>query len=548
MNRIFTLMIALPLIISGSNVFAKKPARSPGKAQQTEAILYANEHTSNVPRYRGDRKPSNGDASKTVPALGRNTNAYTRPQPTLALKPLSPPKKKERLSQPKVTEAAPVILGSSHRLTRKETPTPPTEISDLQHSQLEPRRNEVQSAQKTALALPIERSQVTEAAPVIDRSSRRLTKMETPTPPTEIPDFGPEATVPAQTQTNVAKTRSRFNASSKINLPNFKVRRPSDYGQKDLQQSQWTPRRKQVQSAKTVVSSSRVEQSPTDDSSDLFDVVSSEFSNENSPVAAFSKPASLGSEAESPSTFFIAETATPLAGETDRTIELAAPVAPVASVDKRLATNAKVRTTKKVRTFAGKESSRYININTTVSRNTATLSSEEASPLTSFIAEATAPAFETKSRIEAVAPVASAATALGTKAKVRGTEQVHLSASNAASRQETATGAWWLFLPLLVVPFLAWLGWALFAGPRKRQFAKPPTIEIPRQKNTPWQGPEDSDAELSFQTETETRSRGFPALRPETELLDEINSVSLIAFNSNLASNSTSDMPAKSEI
>ena len=117
---------------------------------------------------------------------------------------------------------------------------------------------------------------------------------------------------------------------------------------------------------------------------------------------------------------------------------------------------------------------------------------------------------------------------------------VHPAAGKRIRGQKTAAGLWWFACALLVVPSLVLLVRVLWFGESHRHFETNATIDIPRQWNSPWENHENGDVELSHAIAIEARSREFHTLgetvddlRPETELLDEIYSISSIASNSN---------------
>ena len=430
--------------------------------------------------------------------------------------------------QSQVTESAPVIPSSSRLITRIRKPSPATETfvtvpdtidpsatrtevvttrtpanaspnfryrsptdfgqEGLQQSQGTRRPNPFKTADEIARSLPFEQPQATEVAPVIPRSSRRITKVKESTPTTETLVTAPVRVDPAATRPDFVTTRTPAKASP-FNSPKFKYRSPAGYGEKDLRQSQWKPRPNQVRRAREVAISSPNEQPalerlPEIGGPDLVKIVSSAFAAENNRVAVPAKAATSGSEERSPLTSFVAETSTPPAAEIG---------------DTRI---------------------------------------------------------KTESKSEVVAPIVSATTRLRTKAElstVPSTRSVRTSAGEESSRQEVAAGAWWFILPLLVVPVLALLGWALLDGRRDRQYEEIPAIDIPMQKSSPWQRREGRDAELSGPVESENSSWEFgytpeeSAVKSETELLDEINSIRAIPSDSNSAPNLTSDRRAKSK-
>jgi len=503
MNRIFTLAIASTLIITGSSVFAQQLPRSPRPVHKTEVIQYAIERASEVPSYRGYRKSNVYVAPKSARTVVQRTYPNVRKKSPFTLSPLSPQQ---------TIEAAPVIYGSSRRLTRIAVPAPSTEIEvsapdpiepvqtqidvvrttkpstdspnfeyrsrsdddseDLQLSKWQPQHKQVHSEKTIAISSPVELPKTTEATPVIPSSSRRVTKIAVPKLATEIPIPAPGPIESAKTQIDVVRTETPAKA-----FPNFKYQSPSDVDEEELQQSQWQPQPKPFQSAKTIADSSPVEQPRTIDPKDPFEAVAPAISMDNKTDAVPMKSALLGSEENFPFTSFIAES------------------------DRR-------------------------------------------------------PAVETGYTTNAVGPMAFATTELATKAKaeLQTAKKVQTSAGKEASYQRTADVAWWSGMVLLAVPFLALLGWAIFGREIHHQFEEAPVIEIPLQSNTPWQFQESMVAQLSlpFASETDPQeihcsSEESDAFESDIELLDEIHSINSIAFDSNSAARSTSNPRTKSD-
>jgi hypothetical protein len=531
-NRIFTLVIVSTFMVAGCNVFAQQPAQSPRQVQmQTEAIIYATERASNVPRYRRYRKPSVAENSGRQPGFGQSSHVYIKPEPVVLHKPISlPPKAKNTLvirrprsiervpestptsaatvkafAKPQTsillspdlslatTDVAPVIGGSSRRITQAVASV---DLKQQSQSSTDDRREDLQLGQRNRpdfvqgseeITPPtfVQRPQKTETAPVVLSSARRITRTKEPkittARSTEISVEllePPVALQPVPMQIDIVDATTPSQAS-----PNFKYQRPFEYSQTDFPQSQWTPRSDQVQSAQAATefaSLSPPQPSPPQslakvERPDVFEIVSSAFAEEVDLVEGPSEPADL--------------------------------------------------------------------------------SPAEESPFTSIIEKTTAvPSIKNRSTAQRSAPVAAAASGVVVRTKPRSTNDVFTSAGNETRQQKTAAGAWWFLLPLLVVPFLALLGWAMLGGQRQDQFEEAPTIDIPRQKNASWQGGENVNAGSSGVVQVEDTLQGFDssparsfAFPQETELLDEINSISSIASDSNSVPGSTSDGRAKSE-
>lgn len=541
MNRIITFVIVLPLLFASSNVFAKKPARSPRLTQQTEAITYANEHTSVLPSYRGYRRPSiertlRTASEKTVAKSSRSSRSYRAPKPTFGVSPLS---------QSQATKAAPAIVGQVGRITSLNGPRRATETSVFAPSVIEPAQTQTDFAESktpisvspdftlsldlqsslsnngqegfqqspsrslsrfeqvptvdwVVLASPREQSEAIETAPLIPNSSRRVTSTNIAVPApvisnssrriskikitgseTDLQVSAPDTIVPTETEVDVVGRRSPTNTS-----PKFKYRSLTEYGRQNLQQSLWKPQPRPVQNPEQVVISGPVERTSlqpleTIEDSDLFEIAEQAFAVENTVVAVPLKSATLGSEEQSPFTSLSSETAPPSAAETENLIV------------------------------------------------------KNGSPT------------------EASASMGNAVAGRTTKAQHRANVRT---AAKEARRQKRADGLWWFACALLVVPFLGLLCRLLWFGESHSYFEVGSAVKIPRQWNSSWENREDSDAELSREVDTETCSREFHVLgeyvddlSPEAELLDEINSISSIASNSNSSANSISNSRAKTK-
>lgn len=612
-NRIFAFVIVSSLTVVGSNVFAQQPARLPRPVQQSEEISYANERTSVVPSYRGYRKAGDVKNSQTASTFRRGARKNVKPKPNSAIVYSSKVQSTEaapvleshlpRFSRGKVQSTAPEfpssLLDATERtesqtdVAKTRTPVKASpdfilqSLSDngqkgLELSQRQPMTEQVHGAERATHALPADQSETTETAPVIARSSRRITteiaeaapvidrsshrvtkvqasvsaspveqletteaapvingssrliaKINVPVTAPEVQDSKPRTIEFDQPQIDVVKTETpaeisptepapAIDRSSRrltkirvpapapevqastpdlvapaqpqidvvktrtpaIAFPNFKYRSTFDYGRQDLQQSQWKPRAKQAQNAEQKVTLS-------------------------SPVEG--KSLETPPEIDDSNLFEVVESAF-----SDENVAVSVPLKAVA------------------------------------------LDSEEESPFTSLNPEPIAPptvkteniALKRESSPEEKAPIAS--TKLTTRAKLSTTRNVHTSVGKEDSQQSSANEAWWFILPLLVVPVLVLSGWALLGRKRNQRYAELPAIEIPAQKNTPWQKRENDDAELSGEAKGEIRSAGFRPLRvesdeldSETELLDEIKSISSIASSSNSKSKSKSNSDSR---
>ncbi len=568
MNRIVTFVITLPLFFLVSNAKAQKAAQLPRPVQNAEEIVYANERTSVMPGYRRYRKPSAGrpsveKTSKTTAEFVRSTHAYREPKPTRQPRPRLTP-----FSQVQSTKAAPVVRGQSRRVTSLRVPTPAPATPTSAPDAIEPAQTQTDvvrtsmptigssvgqaHASENAPVIPSSSRRITSAktsipapviadssrriklttpsvpAPAIPSSSRRIVKIEAPVPAPETQASAADATVAAETDSDIAKTKMPASGAPKFASPKYKYRSPSDYGQGDFQQSQWKPRPEQIQNpeeeVKLALPTERTSLPPlqTVDNNNLFEVVEQAFSSASiaestsakivesiaiTVPSVASKTAESESEEELPPTAFVVETATGPEAETENTVL---------------------------------KNSALNNIPLNIEKP-----------------------------IEVVTAAASAVAGLSTQAELvtKSNKVVQTSAAQEVRRQEarlqetspqkTAAGAWWYVLPLLVVPVLVLLGWALLGGQRQRQYEEVAVIDIPRQKNSPWQKQEgDEDSELSCEVADEARSRGFhfadeslDEFRSETELklLDEINEIGSIASDAQSSANSTSDSRAKAE-
>ena len=208
MNRIYTLVIASTLVITGSNVFAQQVRRSPRPARHTEVIQYAIERASVVPSYRGYRKSNVYVAPKPARSVVQRSNPNANKRSSFALSPLSPRQ---------TIKPAPMIPGSSRRITRNAVPTPATEIEvsaqdsiepaqtqiDVVRTSGQPRPKSIDINEVVTLSSPVEQPKTTETAPVIPTSSRRISRIAVPTPATEIAISAPDPIELAEPQSDI---------------------------------------------------------------------------------------------------------------------------------------------------------------------------------------------------------------------------------------------------------------------------------------------------------------------------------------------------------
>lgn len=535
-NRIFTFAIVSSLICLGGDVAGQKAARMPRSQRQTDDITYTHERASVMPSYQGYyRKPSIETTPSATAALGRSSR-YREPGRTSEIKSLTPAQSRE---------AAPVISGRLRRFIKPEQGRSVVEVpAPAQHEhQTAQRGTEVVETSTFDNASPVRQPETIEAAPMIPGSSRRITKTEVTVPSpvinrssrritaiaaaapvinraaryiakskekiqsaerapmSALPSSGQDTPVPdandsTEPQIEVAQTKTPVQASTNIDFLMLKDRIRYGYGPEDFQQSQWEARPRSAAGTEKVTVSSP-DQGPTLDPLDsidvldVFDVDDPLSSKEDVAVATVSNAAQIDSApGKSPFVSATSETSSASAVEIENAV--IATARPTASLNARALPEA--------------ASQAVVNSGQIMSPETV------SGPSSRF--------------------------------KFPANKRAHTFADREEGRQKMAAGPWALFLSLSVVPLLALVVWMLSGRKKRREYQKVPSIEIPEQSCNSWQQSQDTDLSDPVADKAPSRGFGFPREMPEelsseTEVLDEINSISSIAASSNSEAAST---------